>query len=747
MRILALLFLVLLSISSAQAQNTASISGFIKDSQSGETLLLANVVLQGTQIGTTANTSGYYTLPNLPTGTYTVLCSFIGFNNFSQEVTISDGQKLRLDIELVPADLFLDEVLVTAEKEIQEEIRRIGVAQISTELIRQLPTILEPDVFRSLQLLPGVKAASDYSSGLYIRGGSQDQTLILLDRTTVYNPSHFFGLFSTFNPDAIKDVRLYKGGYPAEYGGRLGSVVDIYNKDGNRKETHGTASLGLLASRAMIEGPYSKGSWTVALRRSTLEPLLAAINSRDVDGVPKGFYFLDFNSKLNMDLGLNDKLSISGYAGQDVLDFPIVEDATLDLKYGNRTVSANWTHIFTEKLFSNFTGTYSRYFSTPELEFGGTSFTRVNTIDDYSLKGDFEYFPEGPLEWQGGFWAGHIALRLRDTFDGQESISSIIKANYASAYVQTAYKPNTELTARIGLRASYFGEGNFLRAEPRISLEYKPQEEIRIQLGYGRYYQFLTLITNEVFAGFDLWLTTDEGVKPAYGDQYIAGLKTRLSDDITLDTEVFYRTMRDLFELDPYLPDAAGLDYNELFRFGKGYSTGLEIAAQKTRGKVTGLIGYTFGVTRRQFPGFNNDIEYAPKYDRTHDANIVVSWQFARNWKFAQVFTYATGQAYTQPLGQYQFAGDPFGFDERTSLVGPFNNQRLPSYHRYDIGMTWDRNFFLGGDFELQFQIVNVYARRNIWFSLPEFEDGKVNFTEIPQIPIPLPNLSFTWKF
>ncbi|HCT51258.1 MAG TPA: TonB-dependent receptor, partial [Balneola sp.] len=262
-------------------------------------LLSANVALLETNRGTTTNTLGYFSLTNLEPGTYTIACSYIGFELFRKTVTLSENETLRLDIELEPNIVATEEIVVTSERIIEAQ-KNIGTQDINTELITSLPKVFEADVFRSIQLLPGVKAASDFSSGLYVRGGSPDQTLILLDRNTVYNPSHFFGFFSTFNPDAIKDVRLYKGGYPAEYGGRLSSVLTIYNKDGNRNRTEGTATLGMLASRVSIEGPYKKGSWMFSARRSTLEPVLAALRSTS-DNIPSSFYFLDFNGKVNFD--------------------------------------------------------------------------------------------------------------------------------------------------------------------------------------------------------------------------------------------------------------------------------------------------------------------------------------------------------------------------------------------------------------------------------------------------------------
>ena len=745
------LFLIMgfgLFLQSAVAQEQGSINGFVRDATSGETLLFANVVLWNTQQGTATNNAGYYTLTGLGAGTYEVVCTYIGFREFRQEVTIASGENLRFDIALIPDNVVLDEVEVTAEKELEEEIRSIGVNQMSVETVQQLPTILEPDVFRSLQLLPGVKAASDYSSGLYIRGGSPDQTLILLDRTTVYNPTHFFGFFSTFNPDAIKDVRLYKGGYPAEYGGRLGSVVDIYNKDGNRVKAAGGLSLGLLASRAFIESPYKKGSLMLAVRRSTLEPLLAALRSADVDGIPNSFYFLDVNGKINFDASDNDKLSVAFYGGTDQLDLPFVDDARIDLAYGNRTLSANWTHIFSQRLFSNFTFTYSRYFNEPIFEIAGTQFNRTNNVWDISAKGDFEFIPNDQHAFEVGFWSGSFTFRLRDEFDGEVGLTERIQSPYLSVYAQETYKPNVNWQVQVGVRTNYFAQGDYLRVEPRLSLEHRPNTNIRLQAGYGRYYQFLTLITSELFTGFDLWLTTGEGVRPAYGDQFVAGMKANLTPEWNLDIEVYYRTMEQLFQLDPFLPDAAGFDYAQLFHFGDGFAYGTELLLQKPSGRLNGFVGYTLGNTKRRFPNINNFDFYPPKFDRRHEINVVANYELSRRWRATGVFNLASGQAYTEPNGQYKLLENPIGTDVRDVLISPFNAARLPTYHRLDIGVSRRGGFFGIGESELQIQLINAYARRNIWFYFFEFEDDNtVTRNEIPQIPVPIPNISFTLRF
>lgn len=746
--VIALVMVPLLSASSAKAQANATLSGYITDATSGETLLLAHVRVLDTRFGTATNNSGYYTLAGLRPGDYRVAYSYIGYRPEIVEISLSPGEERRLDVQLYPEGVQIDEITVTADADLDEEVRRVGVLQLQTDLIKRLPSVLQPDVFRSLQLLPGVKAASDYSSGLYIRGGSPDQTLILMDRTTVYNPSHFFGFFSTFNPDAIKDVRLYKGGYPAKYGGRLGSVVDIYNRDGNRNEFEAGVSLGLLSSRAIVEGPYSRGSWMLAVRRSTLEPILYVLKKAEVDDIPESFHFVDVNGKINLDMSPTDRLSLAFYAGRDELDIAFLTDAHADLAYGNQTLSLNWTHLFSDNLFSNFTATGSRYASTPTLEFGGTFFEQENTVGDVSLKGDFEYVPNERHSLEAGFWTGAFTFRLRNIFDGQETLRSRIRSGYASVYGQETYSPTPEWSIRVGLRANYFQEGDFVRAAPRLSVEYRPVESIRLQAAYGRYYQFLTLITSELFSGFDTWLTTGDGVPPSYGDHAVAGLKTTLPQGVHIDLEGYYRSMLDLFELDPFVPDPAGLDYEQLFRFGDGYAYGLEAMIAKPDGRINGFIGYTLSRTQRRFPNVNSFRYYSPKYDRTHDIHVVANYDFSQTWRASAVWSYATGQAYTQPQGQYKLIDDPFGSRVRDVLVTEYNNARLPAYHRMDLGISRRGTLFGKAAYELKVQVINVYNRRNIWFYFYDFkQDNTVERNEVPQIPVPLPNIALTLRF
>ncbi len=735
----------------------ATVSGYVRDAETGETLLGANVALAGTATGTVTNTSGFYTL-SLPAGPVRLTFSYIGYAEATREATLAAGQNLRLDVALSGEGEELSEVTVTGEAARREEIRRVGVAELSTETIRQLPSVLEPDVFRSLQRLPGIKAASDFSSGLYIRGGSPDQTLILLDRTTVYNPTHFFGVFSTFNPDAIKDVRVYKGGYPAEYGGRLGSVVDIYNKDGNRRRTDGTVSVGILAARGLVEGPIatrqdgsSRGSYMFAARRSTLEPLLAALNDADIDGIPERFYFYDLNGKVGIEAGPNDRVSVSGYAGRDYVRVPFLEDAGIELRYGNATTSLNWTHLFSNRVFSTFTATVSRYDSNPIFTIASTTFDRPLTLTDVSVKGDLEVAAGEDHRLRGGFWGGNFNLRLSRSFDGETNFRARINAPYAQAYVQDRWSPTDAVTVDGGVRASYFNDGDYLRFEPRVNVEWRPAQRYRFQAGYGRYNQFLTLISSEIFTGADLWLTAADGVPPSYGDQFVAGVKTDLAPRLRLDVEGYYRTMRDLFELDPYIQDPAGLSYAENFRFGDGYAYGVEVLLEGAVGRLQGFFGYTWSVTRRRFPNAPVVNEtprfYAPKYDRTNDLNIVLSYPLGRGWKVTPAFVFGTGQAYSPATATYPVQ-TPFNSAPTYVVVANFQGERLPAYHRLDAGVTKTGRFFGFAEYELQLQVLNAYGRKNPWFYFYQVRrDGTAERTRVNQIPIPLPNVALTLNF
>ena len=757
-----LLLALLASLAGSASAQTAALNGFVRDAQSGETLLQATVRVEGTARGAATNVSGFYTLGDLPPGEATITASYLGYQPVRRTVTLTAGETTRLDIELAPEGVTTDEVVVEAEEPIEEE-RAPGTTTVSIDLVEALPTVFEADLFRSIQLLPGVKASSDFSSALYIRGGSPDQTLILLDGTTVYNPTHFFGFFSTFNTEAIKDVRLYKGAYPSTYGGRLGSVVDVYNRDGNRNETHGSLSLGLLASRVGVEGPIPgvPGSYSFNARRSTLEPLLAVLREQlDEDGIPESFYFYDLNGKVSVDLSPNDRISVASYAGRDQVVVPFGDDARFDLDYGNRTGSIAYNRVLSGTAFAQTRLTASRYFSYPTGEFGETGFERPNTITDYSVRSDVEWFPTGGVELKTGAWAGLLDLGLSSSFNGSTQTDYRNPSRYASGYVQGRLKPGNGWILTGGVRAEYFRSetddlldddpsvpASYVRVSPQVQVEKTMGENLVLQAAAGRYHQFLSLITNEAFSGFDTWVTTGVGVPPQESDQLVLGVKTNLGPAYRLDVEVYGRTLRDLFDTRPEVQDVAGLDYQDLFRFGRGYAYGAEVLLERGLGRLTGLVSYTIGVTRRRYPAEQQfDVYFPPKYDRLHDLTLVANYDLGRGWKATAVGAYATGQAYTSPSGLYVIDGLPFEDpDLVVSQTNALNSARLEPYHRADLGFT-KTGAWSWADYEFQLQLVNVYNRRNLWFLNYDRGENPIGVTEVRQLPI-LPNVSISLAF
>ncbi len=737
-------WLMLGGVSAAQAQEAARIQGTVRDAVTGETLPLANVVLAGTERGVSADSLGRYRIRRVLPGTYTVVASYVGYQRAEATITLAAGARRSLDFELQPEEVDIGEVTITGQRARAEDL---GTATLTPDEVKSLPTVLEPDVFRSLQLLPGVKAASDFSSGLYIRGGSPDQTKVLLDRAPIYNPSHVFGFFSTFNPDAISDVVLYKGGYPAIYGGRLGAVVDIASQKGTPDKVAGGLSLGLLASRADISGPYSRGTWSVAVRRSTLEPLLAGLNSADVEDIPQSFYFYDVNAGATFRATSRDRLALSVYAGRDQLDYPFLGEIQFDVAYGNRSATLDWRHLVSDRLVTQVTATASHYFSDPIADISGTQLVRDNDVYDLTLSGS-AVWSAGAHTVEGGVQAGRFTSRLRSSFDQQAGYSPRFASGYGAVFLQDTYAPNPRWQLRGGLRASIYESGRDLRLAPRLSIEHQLIDGLRLQAGYGRYYQYLSLVTSELFSAFDFWLTTDEQVTPMYGDQFIAGVKTRPMDNLQLDAEVYYRTMRDLFRLDDRISDYEGLPYRETLLLGEGYAYGAEVTLRRPEGRLNGFVGYTWGRTERRYWGFEEFEFYPPKFDRTHDLTAVLNLDLSDHWRVTSVFTYATGQAYSEPVAQYKLLDSPYSSSPIDTFVSDFNAQRLPAYHRLDVGLRNKGSFFGWADYEVQMQLVNAYGRRNIWFYLFQAEgDNTVSRDAVPQIPIPLPNLSLTLRF
>lgn len=738
----------------------AVVSGTVSDAESGESLSQGTVRVLGQNYGTVTDANGRYSF-QVPAGTVVIAASFVGYDTAQRTVRVQPDAVQIVDFSLRSGTVVGGEVIVEGLSNLRDDAQ-VGLQRVPIELVQAIPTAFEADLFRALQLLPGVTGASDFSSQLYVRGGSPDQTLILLDRATIYNPSHFFGFFSTFNTDAIDDVSLWKGAYPVEYGGRLGSVVDVSNREGD-DERRGMIAVGLLASRVGYEGPVlignTPGRFMLAARRSTLEPLLSVLKSQlDEEGIPDSFHFYDLNARLTLALSDRDRLSISGYAGQDRVNVPLT-DASFRLDYGNRMAAVAYSRIFSPELFLSIRGTASRYFNYPVGEVAATTFSRNNTLTDYGLRADMAWQAQPGVEITGGVDGGVIDLNLIDTFDGQQNLTSEITAAYVAAYSEAAWSPGRGYTLTGGVRASYFSTGPYFRVSPRLQLERALGDNVLLQVAAGRYTQPLALISNEAFSGFDVWVTAGPGVVPSFGDQVVLGVKSRPFPGIRADVELYARSMRDLFEINPNLQDVSGLDYADVFRFGEGYAAGAEFFVERGIGRLRGLVSYTLGVTRRRFeagpsyPGSDPDPAtgeprfYPPKYDRLHDLSVLGRYRLGRGWSFTSTFNYATGQAYTEPQGRGVLDSYPFT-DRRNNFLDTsrLNASRLPSYHRLDAGFTREGRFFNLGEYELQLQVVNVYNRRNLWFYRFNFQENPVERIAVRQLPV-LPNISLRIDF
>ena len=722
-----------------------TLSGFVTDADNGESLPLASIVLTQVQLGAASNSSGYYAVKEVPAGTYEVVISYIGYKTWRDTLAFSD-QDVRLDVALQVESVDLEEIVIEAERrEELEQATQSSFIALQVEPLQQMPAVGEADLLRSLQLLPGIQSASDISSGLYVRGGGPDQTAILLDHIPLYNPSHLFGFFSTFNPDAIKDVQLYKGAYPAAYGRTLGAVLDVSNREGNRQRFSGRGGISLIASRLLAEGPVGQGSWMMAGRRTYLEPVLSAVRSRGVD-IPLNYYFYDFNGKVNQRWG-DDTFTVSTYWGQDDLQWEDTEDETsfVDLRWGNRAVTARWTRVFSPTLFGHFMAAGSSYENTLLFSFFDTPFSIANSIRDWSLKGDVDYFANRDHTLTLGFLATLFEFDYSQSFN-QEEQSLYQKSVLASAYVQDEWQAGPLTRLRLGGRGTYFSVGDRLHFTPRLSLSHALSDKIRVKAAAGMYRQYLQLITTETFSGGDFWVPLDDSVEPGRSYQGVIGTEWNPSRRYQLSVEAYYTDLANLVVLD----NAVAVDNEDtrsegVFKSGgHGWASGVEVFLQQRTGALTGWIGYTLGWTRRTFPELNRGRAFPPKYDRRHDLSFVISYNLGK-WRLGSNLVYATGQAFTPAAARYSLREPTTGMVQDYVLSAERNSARLLPYHRLDASAS--REFGLWGlDVEFYLQIFNIYSRRNEWFVLFDTTNPETEPEVFKQLPI-VPTLGFNFSF
>ncbi len=732
------------------AESPATLSGFIRDRSDGERLPNATVAVGDRQMGTLSNAEGYYALPGIPPGTWVIAVSYIGYAVHRDTVHLDAGQELRLDVELDPEELRMEAVVVEAEGErVKSELsQQTSVVVLPMTSLKKMPAMGEPDLLRSLQLLPGVQTSSDYSSGLYVRGGGPDQTGILLDQVRLYNPSHAFGFFSTFNPDAIKDVTFYKGAYPARYGGNLGAVLDVQNRDGNRRRFSNRGGVSLISSRFMSEGPLGRGSWMAAGRRTYIDPALRALRRAvdDLDGL--GYWFYDLNARINTQLTPDDNLMVSAYGGEDHLDIS-VGDSTNTLgfanEWGNRALTGRWTHLFSPSLFGRAILLYSRYHSDIIIDLFGTPIEIRNKVRDVTLKGDLDWFASPNHTLRGGIDITRFRFDYGVRFDEYEE-NQVVQPYLLSAYIEDDWQATPLTEALLGLRATWYEEGGHLSLNPRLSLSRVLREGLRVKLAGGSYRQYLQLVSTEGFGGGDVWGSLDETVDPGRSWQGVSGLEWEPSGIWRFSLESYYTDLANLVVLDEDREENAEQQTSEdVFKTGgEGYATGLELFAEKRRGALTGWLGYTLGWTRRKFPEIDEGRSFPPKYDRRHDVSLTARYSSGR-WTWTANFVHGTGQAYTPAGARYTLRDPASDRPVDRLLAARRNSARLLPYHRLDAGARRQVRLF-GAEAEFYLQVFNLYNRRNEWFIQYHPEDSEKEPTVVRMLPV-LPTFGFDFRF
>jgi hypothetical protein len=734
-------------------RENASLSGIVMDKDNKETLIGANVIISDTKLGARTNKNGYFSIANIPPGTYNVKVSFLGYDKLIQKFTFKKDVNIRKDFELTQNDILKDEINVDAEREVEK--RQISVSKVNVPIgtIKNFRIGGESDVFRTLQYLPGVLTSSQISSGLFVRGGSPDQNLILLDGSTVYNPTHLFGFISTFNSDAIKDVELVKGGFDAEYGGRLSAVLNLTQKDGGRNGVHGTASLGVISSKLGLEGPlpWEGGSWFVSNRRTYFELVKTAIPEDPTSPIPD-FGFYDLNAKITQNFGSDDKVSLSGFMSNDNLIFSSF-GLDLNLDIGNRLLAGRWTHIFDEHLFSTINVSFSKYFNNFIGDQSGYQFLIDNSITDYTAKGNLEWFVEDALTFKAGFESSKYQFTYMQNFTGNTDSTkqgstggstNLTKEDWQhSLFAQLKWSITDLFSIQSGLRVNYWKLSYLITYDPRISFRYRFNENIALKAAYGIFHQNLRLASQPDFSFFDTWLPTDASVPASSSNHYILSLETEPEKGYYLNFDIYYKSFSNISELNRN--NLKGENVADVFYLGNSDAWGAEIFLQKRFGKLNGWIGYALGFINAKFDSINNGNSFRPKYDRTHDFKIVLNYELNQDWSFGTSFLFQTGQSYTGVTSRFQsmLPGQTYG----RGKVVPSQRYglRLPPSHQ--LNLTASYNFFMWGlASKAIIDIYNVYSRRDILTRFYNTRDDQAYIEDVKLIPI-LPTISIEVKF
>ncbi len=735
-----------------KAQQTGTINGYVVDEQTQETMVGATIRVKETKLGAITNKSGFFAIVNVPSGTRTLVVSYVGYEPKEVEVDLPAGGSQKVTIAIRPK---ATTGTVTVKGERDSERSQIDVSRVNVpvEQLKQLRIGGEADVFRSLQYMPGILTSSQISSGLYIRGGSPDQNLILIDGSTVYNPTHLLGFFSAFNADAIKDVDLIKGGFPAEYGGRLSAVLNLTQKDGNRNEFEGLASLGLISSRATLQGPVGNGSWFLGGRRTYIDLLLNAVPEDKENPIPS-FNFYDLNGKITQDFGSNDRLFLSGFMSADDLSLD-GNGIQFNIGIGNRAASARWTHIFGDNLFSTLNLTGSRYYNNFGGNQSGFEFGIENIITDYTLKGALEWYTSDQITLKGGFESTRYIFDYLKNFSGNKD-STVTSGTITSAttnltvydwahagYLQGNFAISDLLSAQVSLRSNYSALSEDVTWDPRAAFRYQLQENIAIKGAWGIYHQYLHLASLPDFSFFDTWLPTDSTVSTGRSIQYILSLETQPFDGYDLNIEGYYKKLQNINEVNQFATDTKTV--SDIFYEGSGEAFGVEVFLQKKVGDFTGWAGYALGFINAQFDSVNQGRWFRPKYDRRHDMKLVGQYKLNDRWEIGASFSFQSGQSYTGVTSRFESSlpGEP----NPTSVTVPAERYglRLPPSHQLNINANYSSTLF-GLPMRLLIDIYNVYSRRDIWFRYYDATGAVTEVVDVRLLPI-IPTVAIEVKF
>lgn len=726
-----------------------TISGIIRDQQTGETLIGATVYEPSSGLGVSTNDYGFYSISMPSKDSVTLEFSFIGYQTVLKTLPSQSNQTFNLEMS---SGQTIEEVVVEANSN-KERVNstQMGVVEVQMKEAKILPAFLgEVDIIRTLQLKPGVLNGGEGQSGVFVRGGGPDQNLFILDEATVYNPSHLFGFFSTFNTDAIKSAELFKSGFPAQYGGRLSSVIDIKMNEGNRKKFSGAGGIGLISSRLTLEGPIvkDKASFIVSGRRTYVDLLTRAFNKanegKSSTKIPD-YYFYDLNGKVNYDINEKNKIFLSGYFGRDVFGF---QDSSFNVGFdwGNISSTLRWNHIFNGKLFSNTSFTFSDYNYLIANKFDDFKFSFGSGIRDLNLKSDFSFFPNNKHSMKFGANVIHHRFKVNNlsatSGDSSLNINSgkFYEAAEMAAYFNDDWTINRRLSINMGLRLSGFVNGAFhWGIEPRLAAKYSLTENLSIKANYARAYQYIHLIaTSGASLPTDVWYPSNANIRPQIADQVSLGGAYALSKDIFVSLEGFYKWFQNQADFKENANLFTSQDLDNEFVQGKGRAYGLEFYIEKKPGKgnrwhdkMSGWIGYTLSWTERQFDELNQGRWFYPRYDRRHDITLVYMWECAKRLTFSMSMTYNTGNAFSLPDGRALFldsgVNGNLAFNDQMEatfynfnlapVYAERNKYTLPAYFRWDLGLVWDLTK-KGSKFkhDLTFSIYNATDRRNPFF-------------------------------